>query len=92
MADQTILRTGTITRILRMDSDLKENFTLSKQTAEFMNQAACVFVRTLTKSCAVSAARSGKKGRLDVSDLETVLKNYPQLAFLTDNLPAEDSD
>ena len=92
MADiSATLRAGTITRILKADPDMKKNFSISKQSVEFLNQAACIFVRTLTKSCAVTAARSGKKGRLDVSQLEEVISNYPQLAFLENCLPKQEN-
>jgi len=87
MSEPGAVRPGTLSRILKSDADLRENFSVSKQSIEFLNQAASVFVRTLTKSCVVSAARNGKKGRLEISDLEQVINTYPQLAFLAESLP-----
>ena len=83
--DETLLRAATLSRVLKTDVDLKENFNLAKQSVEYMNRAACCFVRTLTKSCAVSSARSGHKGRIDVAQLEQVIRSYPQLAFLDES-------
>ena len=80
MTDDTILRTGAVTRLLKMDPEL--NCKLAKKSVEFINHAACVFVRTLAKSCAVNAARNGKKGRIELEILDTVISTYPQLAFL----------
>lgn len=87
MSEETLLRAATISRVLKSDMELKENFNVAKQSVEYMNRAACCFVRTLTKSCAVTSARSGHKGKIDVAQLKQVISTYPQLAFLEPGLP-----
>jgi hypothetical protein len=86
LAEETLLRHGTVVRVLKSDEDLELN--LSKKAVETLNRATCHLVRTLAKACAVTAARSGKK-RVEREVLEEVINKYIRLHFLIDCLPVK---
>ena len=87
MTPETLLRHGSVQRVLRCDEEASD-LTFSKKAVETLNRASCHFVRTLAKACAVTAARGGKK-RIERETLDQVVAKYIRLDFLVDSLPSE---